>query len=93
MTMTETMGTPVAEMTTALLVHLAENMCGSVIRWTELTPEEREKQPKPGMCSPSTALNVLTLPLLVVFLREIHSRGIETGWEWLVEMWDEERGS
>lgn len=83
-------GKPIAEMSTALLVQLAENMTGNVIRWTEMTPEERVRQSKPGMASPSTALNCLTLPLLVAFLKEIHRRGIETGWEWLVEMWDEE---
>lgn len=78
---------PVTEMTTAMLVHIAENMTGSISRWLDMSVDERARQRKPGMASPDIAMT-FSIPMCVIFLREINRRGIETGWEWLIEEFD-----
>jgi hypothetical protein len=78
----------VESMSTVLLVTTAERMCASIQNWLDMTTDERAVQKTPGSASPNTFVGGIQLPLAVSFLREIHKRGIETGWEWLVEEFD-----
>lgn len=87
--MTENGHVHIKDMSTAVLVALAENQTRVIQEWLDMTPERRMQ---PGRSKGGLAVNVsmtVTIPLCVMFLREIHSRGIQTGWEWLVEVHDE----
>lgn len=76
-------------MSTALLLDTAERLCSGIVRGLEMEPIERKTPVKKGT-SPEQMLCCLTIPLAVMHVSELQKRGIETGWEWLVEMWNEE---
>jgi hypothetical protein len=78
------------DMTTAQLVAIAERQAVGVQAWLDMTPERRTQ---PGRSKDGIAVNIsmgVTIPMFIAFVKELHRRGIETGWEWFVQIWDEE---
>lgn len=81
-----------ANMDNAQLVAYAENAGRSVESWMAMSEEERAapRGAKGDGLSPTAAMTSLTLPMFVMGLQEMRSRGLPVGdWQWLLDAAEE----
>lgn len=74
------------EIPTAVLLPLAENMAGGVERWLAMTDEQRAGMGRGDV--PVSESMLITIPIFISFVTELESRGIPTGWQWFLDIWN-----